>query len=504
MFKTKPYLMMALAICVAQALTLKAEICLNHVTEGDQTLPSLALLSNGNIAVAWISQAPGNNSPRYNIFSPELEPAFEIELSLSQYTQHNKGRPYLAASEAGFFAGIFSHSYPQNDSDYDVFIKKIGNDGYPVTGEIRVNEDTSNQQYPVNVFIDDIDSIIVVAFATVPELGPEPSYKHLYIRLFDFDLNYLSEDVPLHVSDDNINGITAGFLTPSKVLAVWEQEFNIIRDWELWARHTNLDGSEACEPFILHTNSNGDFFQPYVLSNPSGGAAVFWGGIDEDSYASIWGRRLDSDGMFVDNEDIVISYPNLIGEGLHQIPSASYDFYNNMIYVTWTQNINGFTIIGRLLDYGLMPLSDTSYICELDYLSSWYPANTFVSDDSVFICWKSYFEDYLDMDVFGTVIQLPQTEIEHQEYYLPELSTSVYPNPFNSQTVIHYNLQTAAAVELSIYNVLGRKVKSLFDGFMSAGDHQFIWNASGFASGTYFCSIKTGDNTAIKTLVLLK
>jgi hypothetical protein len=55
-----------------------------------------------------------------------------------------------------------------------------------------------------------------------------------------------------------------------------------------------------------------------------------------------------------------------------------------------------------------------------------------------------------------------------------------------------------------IYDIMGREVATLADGFKNAGRYSVIWNATRCASGVYFCRITMGDYTSIKKLLLMK
>ena len=80
-----------------------------------------------------------------------------------------------------------------------------------------------------------------------------------------------------------------------------------------------------------------------------------------------------------------------------------------------------------------------------------------------------------------------------------------YPNPFNPSTTILYALPRSARVTLEVFNVLGQKIATLFDGEQSVGQHSAVWTASNFASGVYFLLMKADDRTvATKKMMLLK
>ncbi len=79
-----------------------------------------------------------------------------------------------------------------------------------------------------------------------------------------------------------------------------------------------------------------------------------------------------------------------------------------------------------------------------------------------------------------------------------------FPNPFNPSTIIQYDLPERAEVVLQVYDVLGRKVRTLTDNMEQAGTHEVSFDASDLASGVYFCRLKAGDYSAVKAMMLLK
>jgi hypothetical protein len=83
------------------------------------------------------------------------------------------------------------------------------------------------------------------------------------------------------------------------------------------------------------------------------------------------------------------------------------------------------------------------------------------------------------------------------------------PNPFNPETEISYYLPEDCQVRLSIYNVLGRRVRTLFDGYQNAGTKTLIWdgkndNAVELSSGIYFYLLEVDDFRESKKMTLTK
>ncbi len=79
-----------------------------------------------------------------------------------------------------------------------------------------------------------------------------------------------------------------------------------------------------------------------------------------------------------------------------------------------------------------------------------------------------------------------------------------YPNPFNPTTVLSYQLQVASKVNLSVYDVSGRLVAQLINGWRDAGSHEVMFDASDLASGIYIYRLTAGDFSATGKMVLMK
>jgi hypothetical protein len=80
----------------------------------------------------------------------------------------------------------------------------------------------------------------------------------------------------------------------------------------------------------------------------------------------------------------------------------------------------------------------------------------------------------------------------------------IYPNPFNPSTTIIFSLPKATHVTLSIYNSMGQEVSKMISKYMHAGVYTTEWNASGFASGVYYCRLVSGDFVQTRKLILVK
>ncbi|OGU98862.1 MAG: hypothetical protein A2455_02325, partial [Ignavibacteria bacterium RIFOXYC2_FULL_35_16] len=79
-----------------------------------------------------------------------------------------------------------------------------------------------------------------------------------------------------------------------------------------------------------------------------------------------------------------------------------------------------------------------------------------------------------------------------------------YPNPFNPSTTLRFTLPDAGNVTLSIYNLLGEKVEEVLNQELASGSYEVNFDASKLSSGVYLYTIKAGNYTASKKMILMK
>ncbi len=98
---------------------------------------------------------------------------------------------------------------------------------------------------------------------------------------------------------------------------------------------------------------------------------------------------------------------------------------------------------------------------------------------------------------------------EQNEVVHFNIELSVYPNPFNPETNLAFNLKNESNVNISIYNIRGQKVRTLADRHFTSGNHSVKWNGKddnggNSASGVYFARIITSEGSATKKLIMMK
>ncbi len=114
----------------------------------------------------------------------------------------------------------------------------------------------------------------------------------------------------------------------------------------------------------------------------------------------------------------------------------------------------------------------------------------------------SYLGDSPDIGRYESVFQSVRTDWNAS---IPrELTSLVYPNPFNSTTTLKFSLEQPAHTSLTVFNLQGKEVKQLFEGLLPSGWHRMNFNAAGLSAGTYFVHLEAGGQQAVQKIMLMK
>ncbi len=137
------------------------------------------------------------------------------------------------------------------------------------------------------------------------------------------------------------------------------------------------------------------------------------------------------------------------------------------------------------------------------YFNHWYGTGTGSYSGTNPVCqvtMKSPINEMVFYDTVQTIgIQPISSEIP-DKYNLYQN----YPNPFNPETKIKFDLAKSGNISLKIYDMLGREVKVLYSGNLTAGKYEFNFNGSDLASGMYIYKLETDNFRQALKMLLLK
>jgi hypothetical protein len=109
-----------------------------------------------------------------------------------------------------------------------------------------------------------------------------------------------------------------------------------------------------------------------------------------------------------------------------------------------------------------------------------------------------------------TVYAVPHVGVEGGSSVPGPLSVDpLFPNPFQSQVNIPFSISSPGAVSISVYDVAGRRVRSVSAGELGAGSHSVLWSGTGdsgeeLGSGIYFVRVETAEQAVTRKVVLAR
>lgn len=210
-----------------------------------------------------------------------------------------------------------------------------------------------------------------------------------------------------------------------------------------------------------------------------------------------------------------------------EIGNINFDFINGQIFGFNGQMGN--MVMGQVTSDNNTNMENT-IVSVLDYNGQLISEQTVGNDQNFTLTGLSQNEAYFlsaSHSEYGTV-EKPFTvsnmvELESIEFSLSEMSTEEdltqlpkqfsvgqnYPNPFNPTTTLEYTLPENMAVQITIFDNLGRVVKNLFNGNQGVGNKKVVWDATDnngqpVSAGVYLYSIVADQNRQTKKMILLK
>lgn len=109
----------------------------------------------------------------------------------------------------------------------------------------------------------------------------------------------------------------------------------------------------------------------------------------------------------------------------------------------------------------------------------------------------------LGQDMAAALIQIhSQTAVTISQPECCELG--VYPNPFNARCVIRVNLPSSSDLQLNLFDVSGKYIRNIHQGYMNAGQYEFSIDTQDLSSGVYCLQMLNANHSTVKKLLLLK
>ena len=118
---------------------------------------------------------------------------------------------------------------------------------------------------------------------------------------------------------------------------------------------------------------------------------------------------------------------------------------------------------------------------------------------------KIYYYRLRQVDLDGNISYSNEIVVKVKDLQKDKLMMTSYPNPFKGLSTIKYNLPSGGGqVSLKVYDITGKEVSSLADGFQQSGLYTKEFNATRLSPGIYFCKLVFEGETIINRIMLIR
>jgi hypothetical protein len=419
-----------------------------------------------------------------------------------------------------------------------------------ITEAVNVPDTTESGSRAVDLFIT-ADNVVHIMSGT---FHYDSNYRFYHSRL-DINCNAISDavlleglgDIPYYPNDQPYN-------------IVVDSRDNVIIGGSSW--HFFGDTTRSCRVFYQKFNINGEPIDEMHFIDQRGTERSNSMKItSNDTLMFIWTENLESinyiyycmvtpdDSVIVDNFSVIaddgwgsVSYSDFEIDSENRLVILLWDIHSNLFVRKYNNNMErqfqvaigeyynrrgdicidsqGYThiAIGHEPVEGRRYIGYTKIDSEGNLLDSavviygrenqqryWTQAKTFACDDGFTgVFWSDERWGPYEEEIILRYRQSQHIDYENNQNLFPEnpIIHSIYPNPFNNQATISYQVPVSGEVQLSVYDVQGRLVEQIENLERSKGNYQTVWNCSN--SGIFLLVMQSGNEQVVKKVVCIR
>ncbi len=396
--------------------------------------------------------------------------------------------PAVACHEDGSFIVVWQDGRDLSDAS-DVYAQRYSSDGTTVGANFKVNEDEKHEwQGSPSVSCDGIGNF-VIAWRDKRDQG-----FHVYAQ------RYSEDGVPVGsnflVKDEGV-----GDYPPS---VDCDSDGNFVITWSakrysgyaVLAKLYWSDGSPAGNNFEVHLDERGDSHPDVTMFEPDG-FVLAWEDTKHsdrtDIYAQLYSRNARPIG---DNVRV-----NHAGDTTAQLkPSVASNDSGDFV-IAWAdrRTDDDIRLYAQRMTYAGSRIG-VNFPLSSDYRRWQNDPDIALLDDRLYATWVESAPDGSGFDIWAHVVALdagttrPTSSVLYQNW----------PNPFNLNTEICFDLSHAGTTTLKIFDLSGREVATLISEFLNSGRHRTEWEADGLASGVYIYRLHCGSTVETRKMILLR
>lgn len=478
-----------------------------------QTNSQLGVDSGGNFVIVWndVRGLPGSSYPgklyfqRYNKFGSPLNGNILV-------SNDTIGAPQISVLPDGRFILLWLKDFRANGGIqyYEFVYQRFDNVGQPI-GIFRTVLDTAYTVSSTPSSLDissDINGNFIVCW-TRSHFFNSPDI--LYFRKFDSTGNRIGLPDSINIIPYSIENADIQMNDNGSFIIVWEDNrFSNPGKKDVFFQRYNLYGEKIGLNTKINDENNPDINQigAQVSTDGNGYFAVTW--IDSrNGQTGMYYQMFDSSGGTV---NVNRKADELTAFGYAGSPKISMRKDKNF-YIAWldVRYTGKDQFYGRRFDSIGNPIGNAYMIPASSPGSSvQIPNDIYLFNDRVYSTWHDNRNaGSVNYDIYCNVrgFQNPDTVIgivNNSEIIKDYRLYPAFPNPFNPETKIKFDIPKLSHVKITIFDILGREVTTLINEVKEPGYYESIFNGSMYSSGIYFYRFESDYYVDSKKMVLIK
>ena len=503
--------------------------------------------NTGDLHTLWTDNELNSEEIYFQRFGPDGTP---LRAEISALNDEPRGahstETAIAVIDDSRMVTVFRD---RRNDDGDVFLQFVNSDGALVGTNVKLNDDVIDyRQEQPSVAVAPDGSFLAAAWTGYTAPGGVFG-QHGYLEIDPLTEPFVTTTEFLIDDSPDFDAPAIAVSGTDKIFTVYGN--TLLIDVNLYGKIYNSDGSLAADRFVIDNDiysqyeidcDNNDIFTVSYLLNPTGissaefvryddsgtelgrfgttggvsgvlmnakttavGATgiiyLLWRGDDDNLYLT----SLDINGAVLESSFLVNDDPTARPEQIRLAVGT-----NGSLIASWIDHREGRPIMYyQVYEPNLSPVSGNLPATDTPVNFMQDPAVAGNNTD-IWLAWSDAREFGLNIHA-RTADYVPTDIADDDPANLPDRFAleQNYPNPFNPTTVIEFSLPSRSEIELNVYDILGRKVRTLATGSYEAGTHSITWDAldgSGkkVASGVYFYLLKTGNRHEARKMILLK
>jgi hypothetical protein len=377
-------------------------------------------------------------------------------------------------------------------------VDSAGNLLFNNTDGLRMTDSLYNQSNGWLLNSSDSNFIAIWFDGRQSGLGPG-----IYAQKFSSDGQILwgSDGIPVAVSpintDREVFDISPGL--NGDFYAIWE---NVSGPYQgIWMQYVNNQGLAMWgnNGMVI---ASGNYRNPVITTNQNGEAIISWryGQYPHEGYLNL----IDTTGSRLWVDDVSLGHVSSF-YGITQILPNQIEIGFETSILSCRQRVLKYDIVDGFM------WGDTGVCLICPSCPSYKPQIISDGIGGAYLSWKRFDAGWVMLNrVYpdGWVVPDTSTAIFYDYYdqFNPVVSTSCYPNPFNSHTKIEFEFSQLGYYEINLYDILGRLIKEIFHGELPEYTMKINLDLSSeiYKSGIYFVKINHESHYSSKKITLIK